>query len=298
MRQTRSSLASLGGLQPGLGVVPDGAGVDHRGAEHELVEVVAHVVVVGDRGGVPVAGVPPATGRGCLLGRGSGLGTDRPQPERDAQQGQPVTPGPVRRRLLLRQPAVGAQRGEGRVDVVLHVDLAGDVGPADAELARRPEHPAQRPARPHRDHRCAVGTGDRAVPPAQPHRQLRRPQHCTQGRCQPVRDRPACHVAPPAPGRNQRTPRASTRRCCATNFPRNTERPLDHPGCPAERNGQCHRSQDDEAASSDSTSATEVIRWTANVRFSPRPSSNPCRKPPTSDTGATTRWLPLPCAST
>ena len=60
LRQTRSSLASCAASSPTCSSVPDGARVDHRRPEHQPVEVVADVVVVGDGGRVAPAAVPPA----------------------------------------------------------------------------------------------------------------------------------------------------------------------------------------------------------------------------------------------
>ena len=87
-------LGHLGGVQPGALVGPDGARVDQRGPEDECVEVVADVVVVGDRGGVPAGGVPPHPGRpGELLGGRGGRGADRAQGHAGARQRQPLPGG-------------------------------------------------------------------------------------------------------------------------------------------------------------------------------------------------------------
>ena len=56
-------LLELGLLERRLGLGVDGAGVGHRGPEHVLVELVGHVVVVGDHRGVAAHRVPQALHR-------------------------------------------------------------------------------------------------------------------------------------------------------------------------------------------------------------------------------------------
>ena len=53
-------LRGLRGFEGDVGTIPDRAGVRHRRAEHDPVERVRHVVVVGDRSGVALAGVTPS----------------------------------------------------------------------------------------------------------------------------------------------------------------------------------------------------------------------------------------------
>jgi hypothetical protein len=80
-------LGILRGLQPDRLVVPDGAGVDHRRPEHQPVEVVADVVVVGDRGGIPPSAVlPPVPAQPDLLRRRGRLAADRAQRQTGPQE--------------------------------------------------------------------------------------------------------------------------------------------------------------------------------------------------------------------
>ena len=156
----------------GRGVVA--AAVGHLRLEDEGVELVGEVVVVADRRPVAGEAVQPARdlrlrGRGC---RGS---AERAEPGGRADR---VDQG-ARRQTYARQPALGADRegvGEGGAEVpaVLlgDVELAGHVGLGGAELARVPQQPAQRVGGPQHHERGAGGSGDRAVPRLQAHRQV------------------------------------------------------------------------------------------------------------------------------
>ena len=270
-------LGLLGGVQPGVLVGPDGAGVDQRGSEDQRVEVVADVVVVGDRGGVPVAGVPPDPARAAGTPRAAARAADRPRPARRRCARAPASsrargPGEGGRRG---QPADRAQRVQRREDVVLQVDVAGHVGPGETELAGRPHQPAERQRRP-----------DRPGPGPRPDRPRTRPR-----RAAATGTSGAPRTVLTAAAR-----RAATRRRSAS-APR--RRPAARSGSTGPGDRVLRRSGRAQVRSAScSTRATEVIRCTAKVRVLAAPLVVAWRKPPTRDTGCTTRWLPLPWAST
>ncbi len=163
----------LGPLRVGQRLVRAGevrARVGHRLVEQQPVEVVGQVVVVRDRRAVAAAGVQPAAqpglGRRRLRGRADGAepggrargGQLGPRAEGDAaaRAGAGQLPGPPE--------AVG--------EVALDVDVTGDVGAGQAQLPRRPQQPAQGPARADDEHRPVARAGLAAVPGPQPHRQV------------------------------------------------------------------------------------------------------------------------------
>jgi hypothetical protein len=97
----------------------------------ELEELVGDVVVVAHGAGVALFAVTAAAG--AQLGPGSRRRLRQPGRAHGAQQQRPLVGALQRRRL----PAV-EQLYDG-VDVV-DLDLAADVGAAEPELARRPQH--------------------------------------------------------------------------------------------------------------------------------------------------------------
>ena len=119
----------LGGLglgQVGVRWVEQGARVGHGPAEHQLVEAVGDVVVVADRLGVAADGVQAdAALRHLLRGRGQ-----RPQILQVQQTGQ-------LQQLGGREPGRGDAllQPEQLEDVAFDVDVTGDVGPGEAQLA-------------------------------------------------------------------------------------------------------------------------------------------------------------------
>ena len=125
---------------------PVPARVGHLRVEQELVELVGQVVVVGDRGPVAAAGVQPAGQPGLRRGR----------PRARADRAEPQAAQPRRRRARSAGPAGSAADGPAPPasvqnrdrpvgDVALDVQLAGDERPGQAQLARVPQQPAQRP---------------------------------------------------------------------------------------------------------------------------------------------------------
>ena len=141
LRATRSHLANCASVQREVRcrvLRPVRARVGHRVAEHDAVEVVADVVVVRDRVGVAPLAVPAAGSRASSAG-GAGGGPERrpaaarPRAQRLLRGG---VDGDARARASGRRPA-RAPRSAGD-EVALDVDVAGDVGPGEAELVRRP----------------------------------------------------------------------------------------------------------------------------------------------------------------
>ena len=127
-------LVGLRLLERARGVGPHRARVRHGGAEHAAVEVVRDVVVVRDGGGVALLRMAPAV-ESRLLGR------LRHRLER-ARPDEPEGCHPLRgSELHVRQVVAQRERSE---DVALQVEVAGDVGPPEAELARRLHDAAQR----------------------------------------------------------------------------------------------------------------------------------------------------------
>ena len=174
-------LVALGALQGAVLGLPVGARVHHRGAEDELVEVVADVVVVAD--GAPVAcawcagrrrggGSPPRGGAG---GSGGPASATSPRAAARTSGSRRAWPRP-----RASSPALPHQPGhqvEGGVQVALDVQVAGDPGAGQPQFARLPQQAAQgtpvaddeggrRRAAPPRDRPrrgCAPGAGLPAV---------------------------------------------------------------------------------------------------------------------------------------
>ncbi len=203
-------LGRLGVLQALGARLPVRARVDHRGPEHQAVEVVAHVVVVADRRPVTAPGVQPALGRAGLLGRWGRLRADRTGPQRRGEQPAPAGPHrvPQARSQVLEVRAFG-EAGHGRQDVVQvrvgrEVQVAGDVRPSEAELAGVPEQAAQRTAvAEHQDGRVRRARRA-AVPGLYPQRE-RDPQQFFQRsdqlRCDPRHRAPPTSRTDPSPAR-------------------------------------------------------------------------------------------------
>ena len=138
------------------------------------VELVGQVVVVADRAPVAAPAVQPAP-EPRLRRRGRRRAPEGAEPGGGAQR----VDQRARREAYAGQPALLADRegvGEGGAEVpaVLlgDVELAGDVGLGGAELARVPQQPAQRVGGAQHHERGAGGSGDRAVPRLQAHRQV------------------------------------------------------------------------------------------------------------------------------
>ena len=145
-------------------VGPYGARVSHRGAQDEPEERVRHVVVVCDGRGVPLLRVPPAAQPG-LLGRAR----QRSKCER-AEQAEDARP------LAWSEARAGqpvAEGRQGREDVPLHVELAGHVSAAQAELAWGGHQSPDRSLGPdHQGGRVADRTEPAAVVGPYPHREV------------------------------------------------------------------------------------------------------------------------------
>lgn len=138
-------LVALGVLQ-GPPVLPVGAGVDHGGAEHQGVEVVADVVVVADGLLVAASGVQRAGAAAHFLG---GRGRRRPGArEVEEASGEGADPGVADRvdGILGVGAAVPEQPGqmaERFVQVALDIDLTGHPGAGQAQFAGLPQEPPQ-----------------------------------------------------------------------------------------------------------------------------------------------------------
>ncbi len=122
----------------------DRAGVGHRGAEDQLVEAVGDVVVVVDRLGVAAERVPqPLDGAaqpGRRLLRRRGRRAQLGEPDRAQQLDRLAGEGRLKPRLLWTSLSAvvgvaGVHAGE--------LEVAGDVGAAEAEVARRGEDVAE-----------------------------------------------------------------------------------------------------------------------------------------------------------
>jgi hypothetical protein len=171
-------LGELSLFQGGVRARVHRAGVGHRGTEQPLVELVRDVVVVRDRLAVAGLGVP-APPQPYLLGR----------PRRPAQQ--PDAAQLPQQRHLFPQwqvEVLAGQVGQRGVEVALDLQVARDVGPGQAQLARRRGEVLERPRRTDVD-------GDRRVRRPSvaaiedPHRDLVVPDD-------PVKCVSACHFFP------------------------------------------------------------------------------------------------------
>ena len=162
------AFGGLGILQAGFGGREPGTGVGHGGPEHQPVEVVAHVVVVTDGPGVACRRMEP-TGRAAFLGRCRQRRAEHSQPTRRTYQvGQ--APESELAEFPRRRVVQGAQQFE---DVTLGDQVAGDEGPGDTQLARRPENPSDRVGRTDPQHSRPVLWADgRPVPELEPHRRI------------------------------------------------------------------------------------------------------------------------------
>ncbi len=120
-------------LERDVGVGEAGARVRHRFAQHQPVEVVAHVVVVGDGGGVTLLRVPTAP-QACLLRR---MGRGRPEHAEAGCRGQGLQQGAgTDLELLGRRLEDGADRFQ---HVALDVGIARYVRACEADLVGRPQ---------------------------------------------------------------------------------------------------------------------------------------------------------------
>ncbi len=164
-------LVGLRLLQGGVLVRVAGTGVGHGRAEHPLVERVGHVVVVRDGRGVPALGVPlpadPAAPHPHLLGRRRHPRVEKLRPAQFAEEPEPF--GRAHAHAL----RLGHPRERG-VHVAVHVEMAGDVGPGQAERTRRLGYVGRRDRRADRDpHRRAGNSGLASVVGAELHRGVR-----------------------------------------------------------------------------------------------------------------------------
>ena len=136
LRQMRSCFARLRAVEVGLIVGEAGARVRHRRPEHEPVEVVADVVVVGDGGGVAAHRVAPAVEPGLL----------RRRRQRPAEDAEPAGGAHRRRDSRCYRPEVlgrsVAQRLDELEDVAVGVEVTGDVRPRQAQLVGAPQQAA------------------------------------------------------------------------------------------------------------------------------------------------------------
>ncbi len=154
-------LGRLGVLQRGLGRGEPGARVGHARAEHQPVEVVAHVVVVADDLGVP--------------GRASGAGrpacTPRAAPAAAARGRPDVGPPPPWWAGCAGRSGGGhgaRRRGAAReqpVEVAFDGQVAGDERTGHAQLAGRPQDAPHRVGRADPQGADAVGRPDGAPVP-------------------------------------------------------------------------------------------------------------------------------------
>ena len=164
---------------------PVARGVGHRGVEDQRVELVGEVVVVADRPAVAQLAVQPAAHPRLGLG----------QPWRLAHRAD-VDGGPQRShersggRAYAGEAALrrdGPDVGQRLVEVVVHLELAGDVGLRGTELTRVPQQPAYGVPRTQLHERSIDGACLGAVPRAQPDRQVAADERA-QRRLEPVGD--------------------------------------------------------------------------------------------------------------
>ena len=168
-----------------------GTRIGHRLTEDELVELVAHVVVVRDRPNVPPSRMTQSP-EARLFGRGG--------------QGAPYGPGSVggtqgRRRGVQPDPQVPRSNSmktrEHRDEIAFELDVAGDIGTSETELAGRPQDAAQRIDRTNMNRSRSVGRPEpAAVPQLESDRQLppdQAPHQGCQGACRLL---PRCEGGP------------------------------------------------------------------------------------------------------
>ena len=174
LRQTSDSLSCCACSTDTSGDDVVAAGVGHLRVEDQRVELVGEVVVEADRPPVSQLAVQPTLDlrlrRGCLRGRSD---------HSEARERAECAGDDGRRRATSREASLGHDGphvGQGLVEVPSvdrwHVELAGHVGLGCTELARTPEQAADGVRRVEHHERTVHGPGLRAVPRAQPHRQL------------------------------------------------------------------------------------------------------------------------------
>jgi hypothetical protein len=124
-------------IEGGAVVDETGARVGHGGPQDQAVEIVADVVVVGDRPRVALHRMTPTT-EASLFGRrrdGATNAADLPRGlDRIGERHQPVR--------ALRWSGITQRRDCGE-DVAVQLDVAGDVRPAESELVGHPQQTAQ-----------------------------------------------------------------------------------------------------------------------------------------------------------
>ena len=164
------ALGVLEGVSRVIGTRPVCAGIGHRRAQHDLVEVIADVVVVGDCDSVPALRVPLA-GERTLLRRWRWRQTD------DAEQrGGPQYLGSFAERKLPARREITPDALDARqrlLEVTVEVDLSGHPGPTEADLVGLPEHASQGAPRVDQQCRPIGGAGNGTVPCPDPQRHRR-----------------------------------------------------------------------------------------------------------------------------
>jgi hypothetical protein len=128
-------LGRLGLFEGGRLVDEPGARVRQTRAKHGEVELVADVVVMADRLGVPILGVTAAPR--CRLHRRWVQGKAEDSQAAGGSKREKREPGP---RVEVGRGS-GVQRLEEDEEVAVHLEFARPVGPADAEFAGRAEQP-------------------------------------------------------------------------------------------------------------------------------------------------------------
>ena len=141
-------LAALGVRQRLVDAVEDGAGVGHRLVEHQLEQVVAEVVVVGDVAACAqeaVASVQPRPRLEQAAPAGVPLGGRCGVAEQELEQPDEVVAVPFARRVRLADPELAARRDPAEERVVVDRQRLGCAAPEPPHAAAwQPnfEHPA------------------------------------------------------------------------------------------------------------------------------------------------------------
>ena len=142
MRAHQIALGELGGAQIRCPGRPVRARVRHGLAEHEAVELVAYVVMMADRGGIPTLVVPAPTRGLHLLCRRLRGRADDPQAQRGFREcllGASID-ADAGTAARVRHLVEGIEAGD---QVPFDVDIAGDVGSGETEVVRDPQQAPQ-----------------------------------------------------------------------------------------------------------------------------------------------------------
>ena len=137
-------------FQGETGAFPHRAGIGHRRAQHDVIERVGHVVVVGDRGRVPPFAVPPAAWPRLLRRRRQA----EPPPPRGRCRSSSRAAASRSAGRSRRSVGCGAVPATSKIGAAVDVQVTGDIRAGDAQLPRRQQHPADRVRRPHPQHRA------------------------------------------------------------------------------------------------------------------------------------------------